>query len=231
METTGKLNIKQWAAEDRPSEKMQTKGAGVLSDAELLALLIGSGTRRMTAVEVARNILDRYSGNLNSLGKAKIQELMEVEGIGSYTATRIMAALELGRRRESSVREIHPEISNAVRVYNYMHPKMMDLDVEEAHVLYMNQNFRLIKSVRIGQGGITSTSVDVRIIMREAVLCNATVFALVHNHPSGSLRPSREDDMLTSNVRKAADVMHLNMMDHVIVTDGNYYSYREQGRL
>ena len=112
-----------------------------------------------------------------------------------------------------------------------MRPLMMDLDVEEAHVLYMNQNYRLIKTVRIGRGGITSTAVDVRIIMREAVLCNATVIALVHNHPSGSLNPSREDNNLTKCVSNAANVMNIHFMDHVIITDGAYYSYRESGRL
>lgn len=226
-----KFNIKQWAAEDRPSEKLRQKGADVLTDAELLALLIGSGTPKMTAVEVARNILDRFGGNLNALGKARLEDLTTIEGIGNYTATRIMAALELGKRRENTMRAKQPEISNAVRVYKYMHPKMMDLDIEEAHVLYLNQNHRLIKTVKVGQGGITSTAVDVRIIIREAVLCNATIIVLVHNHPSGSLRPSSADDSLTQNVKKAASVMNIYMMDHVIVTDGSYYSYAEQGRI
>lgn len=228
---TQKLNIKQWAEEDRPSEKLRQKGADYLSDAELLALLIGSGTTKLTAVEVARNLLDNYNGNLNSLGKARLSDLTAMEGIGNYTATRIMAALELGKRREGTQIEEHPQINTAVKVYRYMHPLMMDLDIEQAHVLYLNQNFRLIRTVKIGQGGITCTLVDVRIIMREAVLCNATVIALVHNHPSGSLTPSRDDDLLTQNVKKAASVMNIHLMDHVIITDGAYYSYRESGKL
>ena len=230
MNTT-KLSIKQWAEEDRPSEKLRQKGADVLTDAELLALLIGSGTVKMTAVEVARNILDKFGGNLNSLGKARLEDLTNIDGIGNYTATRIMAAMELGKRREGTQREQQPEISSAIRIYRYMHPLLMDLDVEQAHVLYMNQNFRLIKTVKVGQGGITCTTVDVRIIMREAVLCNATVIALVHNHPSGSLTPSSADDSLTQSVKKAASFMNIHMMDHVIVTDGSYFSYREQGRI
>jgi len=226
-----KLNIKQWAEEDRPSERLQRMGAECLTDAELLALLIGSGTKRLTAVEVARNLLDCYDNNLNSLGKAKISDLTAMEGIGRYTATRIAAAIELGKRRQATSRKEMTPIRSAVGIYKYMHPKMMDLDVEEAYALYMNQDFKLIKEVRIGRGGITCTTVDVRIIMREAVRCNATIIALVHNHPSGSLKPSREDDNLTDSIKKAAEVMNILLSDHVIVTDGHYFSYRESGRL
>lgn len=226
-----KLNIKQWAAEDRPSEKMIRKGAGELADTELLALLIGSGTTRQNAVEVARNILDKFGNSLNTLGKARLEDLTAIEGIGSYTATRIMAAIELGRRREAESAKESLQINTATRLYRYLHPLMADLDVEQAHAIFLNQNFGLIKSLCVGRGGITSTVVDVRIIMREAVLCNATIIALAHNHPSGSLNPSREDDMLTNNVKKASSTMNIHFMDHIIITDKNYYSYRESGRL
>ena len=226
-----KLNIKQWAAEDRPSEKMIRKGAGELADTELLALLIGSGTTRLTAVEVARNILDKFGNSLNTLGKARLEDLTAIEGIGSYTATRIMAAIELGRRREAESAKESLQINTATRLYRYLHPLMADLDVEQAYAIFLNQNFGLIKSLCVGRGGITSTVVDVRIIMREAVLCNATIVAVCHNHPSGNLSPSHADDNITTQIRRACETMRLHFMDHVIITDGQYFSYHEAGKL
>ena len=228
---TVKMTIRQWATEDRPSEKLQMYGVQALSDSELLSIVIGSGTNRYTAVDIAQNILDKFDRNLNSLGKARFDEIKEVEGVGTYTSCRIMAAVELGRRRQMTTAEVRPDMSTATRIYNYLLPRMMDLQTEHFYVLLMNQNFRLLKAECISVGGITEVSVDVRIIMREALLNNAPLIAIAHNHPSGSIHPSRVDDTLTQSVKKACDTMRISLIDHVIVTDGSYYSFSESGKL
>ena len=225
-----KLNINQWAEEDRPREKLAAQGAEALSNAELLAILIGSGNTDESAVELMKRILNSCNNSLNTLGKMSIRELMTFKGIGEAKAITILAACELGKRRQREQPEQRPELSTATRMYNYLHPRMQDLDVEEAWVLLMNQDFKLIKSLRLSHGGITETAVDVRLIIKEAVLCNATILALAHNHPSGSIRPSREDDRLTQSVKQACDVMRIHFADHIIVADGCYYSYHEQGK-
>ncbi len=228
---TLRLPISRWSIEDRPTERLQRMGTEALTDAELLAILIGSGTTQYSAVDVAKHVLGRFGGNLNTMGKARFDEFEDIEGVGTQTACKIMAAVELGKRRQATTAELRPEMSTATRIYNYMHPKMQDLDHEEFWILLMNQHHRLIKSVRISQGGITETNADTRIMMREAVLCNATILAAVHNHPSGSLSPSKADDMLTQNIKRVCEVMRIHFLDHVIVTDGEYYSYHEQGRI
>lgn len=228
---TVRQSIKQWALEDRPTERLQRLGAESLTDGELLSILIGSGTQQYSAVDIANQVLGRFSNNLNTLGKARFDEILATEGVGTQTACKILAAVELGRRRHMATPELHPDMSTATRIYNYMLPKMQDLATEEFHVLLINQNFRLIKSERISQGGITEVSADIRIMIREAVLNNATVMAVCHNHPSGSTRPSRVDDTLTQSVKKACELMRIHFLDHVIVTDGAYYSYQEQGKL
>ena len=228
---TVKMTIRQWATEDRPSEKLQMYGVQELSDAELLSIVIGSGTNRYTAVDIAQSILDKFDRNLNSLGKARFNEIKEVEGVGTYTSCRIMAAVELGRRRQLATAELRPDMGTASRIYEYMRPRMMDLETEHFYILLMNQNFRLIKAECISTGGITEVSVDVRIIMREAVLNNATVMAICHNHPSGCIHPSKVDDTLTQSVKKACETLRIHLSDHVIVTDGCYYSYSEAGKL
>ncbi|MBR6128600.1 MAG: DNA repair protein RadC [Bacteroidaceae bacterium] len=225
-----KLNINQWAEEDRPREKLAAQGAEALSNAELLAILIGSGNTDESAVELMKRILNSCNNSLNTLGKMSIRELLTFKGIGEAKAITILAACELGKRRQREQPEQRPELSTATRMYNYLHPRMQDLDVEEAWVLLMNQDFKLIKSLRLSHGGITETAVDVRLIIKEAVLCNATILALAHNHPSGSIRPSREDDRLTQSVKQACDVMRIHFADHIIVADGCYYSYHEQGK-
>ena len=226
-----RLTIKQWAPEDRPTERLQRLGAESLTDGELLAILIGSGTQQYSAVDIANNVLGKFNRNLNTLGKARFDEILDTEGVGTQTACKILAAVELGRRRQMATPELHPDMSTATRIYNYMLPKMQDLATEEFHILLMNQNYRLVKSVKISQGGITETSADIRVMMREAVLCNATILAAVHNHPSGSLSPSRADDELTRAIKEACRLMRIHFLDHVIVTDGAYMSYREQGKL
>ena len=218
---TMRLPISRWSIEDRPTERLQRMGADALTDAELLAILIGSGTQQYSAVDIAKHVL----------GKARFDEFEDIEGVGTQTACKIMAAVELGKRRQLATAELRPDMGTAARIYNYMQPRMMDLDVEQFYILLMNQNYRLIKSVKISQGGITETSVDIRVIMREAVINNATILAAVHNHPSGCLTPSKADDGLTQSIKHSCELMRIHFLDHVIVTDGAYYSYHEQGKI
>ena len=224
-----KLNINQWAEEDRPREKMERLGAQALSDAELLAILIGSGSPKEDAVSLMKRILNDCNNNLNTLGKKSIHDLCRYSGVGPAKAITILAACELGKRRQLETVEERPDIGTATRIYNHMHPILQDKDVEEFWILLMNQNHRLIKKVCIAHGGISEVSVDIRIIMREAVLANATILAVCHNHPSGSLVPSRMDNDLTHSIQNACKLMRIRFLDHVIVTDGAYYSYHEEG--
>jgi DNA repair protein RadC len=225
-----KLTIAQWSESDQPREKLRDKGTQALSNAELLAILIGSGTSGVSAVELMQKILKACNNNLNTLGKMTIQELCAYNGIGEAKAITILAACELGKRRQIETPEERPDLGTATRIYNHMHPVMQDLDVEEFWVLLMNQHYRLIKKVRISRGGITETAVDVRIIIKEAVLANATILAVCHNHPSGNLKPSSQDDELTKGIKRACELMRIHFLDHVIITDGHYYSYHESGK-
>ena len=225
-----KLNINQWAEEDRPREKMMSLGTEALSNAELLAILIGSGSTKESAVDLMKRVLSDCNNNLNTLGKKTIHELCQYNGIGEAKAITILAACELGNRRQAASPEERPKLESATKIYNEMASQMRDLDVEEFWALYLNQNYRLIKKVRISHGGITETAVDIRIIIREAVLNNATILAVCHNHPSGNLSPSRQDEELTKAILHACNLMHIHFMDHVIVTDGLYYSFHEAGK-
>lgn len=224
-----KLNINQWAEEDRPREKMMSLGPQALSDAELLAILIGSGNTKESAVDLMKRILADCRNNLNTLGKMTIQQLCQYNGIGEAKAITVLAACELGKRRQMETAEERPDLGTATLIYNHMHPVLQDEDVEEFWLLLMNQNHRLIKKMRIARGGICEVSVDVRIIIREAVLANATILAVCHNHPSGSLNPSRMDNDLTYTIQNACKLMRIRFLDHVIITDGAYYSYHEEG--
>ena len=226
-----KLNINQWAKEDRPREKLERMGPQVLSDAELLAILVGSGSTKEDAVSLMKRILSDCGNNLNALGKLTIHDLCQYNGVGPAKAITILAACELGKRRQQTQPEERPDLGSATRIYNHLHPLLQDLDVEEFWLLLMNQNYRLIKKVRISHGGITETAVDIRIIMREAILVNTTILAVAHNHPSGNLTPSRADDTLTKSIKQACDLMRIHFLDHVIITDGQYYSYYEQGKI
>ena len=226
-----KLNINQWAEEDRPREKMMALGSQALSDAELLAILIGSGNTEESAVDLMKHVLADCNNNLNTLGKMTIHDLMQYNGIGEAKAITILAACELGKRRQMEKPEERPDLGTATKIYNHMHPVLQDCDVEEFWILLMNQNHRLIKKLRISHGGITEVSVDIRIIMREAVLANATILAVCHNHPSGNLRPSEQDNQLTYALQQACNLMRIHLMDHVILTDGAYFSYHETGRI
>lgn len=225
------MTIANWSPDDQPREKLRDKGPQALSNAELIAILVGSGYPGVSAVELMQQILKDCNNNLNTLGKMSIQELMQYKGVGEAKAITILAACELGKRRQAETPEERPDLGTATRIYNHMHPLMQDLDVEEFWVLLLNQNHRLIKKVRIAHGGISEVSVDIRIIMREAVLCNTTIVVACHNHPSGNLTPSRQDDALTQQLKKACEVMRLHFLDHIIVVDGQYFSYHEMGRL
>lgn len=224
-----KLNINQWAKEDRPREKLMRLGTPALSDAELLAILVGSGSAKEDAVTLMKRILNDCNNNLNTLGKMTIRQLCDYNGIGEAKAITILAACELGKRRQMEVPEERSDLGTATRIYNHMHPILQDLDVEEFWLLLMNQNHRLIKKLCISHGGITEVAVDIRIIMREAVLANATILAVCHNHPSGNLQPSQMDNLITNNLKNACGMMRIHFLDHVIITDGHYYSYHEDG--
>lgn len=226
-----KLNINEWAEEDRPREKLMRLGADALSNAELLAILIGSGSTKETAVELMKRVLKDCDNNLNTLGKMGIKELCNYNGVGEAKAITILAACELGKRRAREKAAERPDLGSATAIYNYMHPRMQDLDTEEAWILLMNQNYKLLKAERLSHGGITETAVDVRIIMKEALLHNATIIALCHNHPSNNISPSRDDDLLTKRIKGACDIMRIYFLDHIIVCDGHYFSYKENGRL
>ena len=224
-----KLTIANWSPEDQPREKLRDKGPQTLTKAELLAILVGSGYPGVSAVELMQQILERCNNNLNTLGKMSIRDLCQYKGVGEAKAITILAACELGRRRQMETAEERPDLGTATRIYNHMHPVLQDEDVEEFWILLMNQNHRLIKKMRIARGGISEVSVDVRIIIKEAVLANATILAVCHNHPSGSLKPSAMDNDLTYSIQNACRLMRIRFLDHVIITDGAYYSYHEEG--
>ena len=228
---TERLTISQWAEEDRPREKMMMHGASALSNAELLAILIGSGSAEESAVELMRKILNDYHNNLNELGKASIEELCRYKGIGSAKAISILAASELGKRRkEESVKE-RIAILSSKDVYECFYPMMCDLPTEECWVLLLNQASKIIDKTKISAGGLSATAVDVRCILREALLKRASAIVLCHNHPSGNIRPSKEDDLLTRHVAQASECMDIRLVDHIILTDGAFYSYADEGRI
>lgn len=226
-----KLNINQWAEEDRPREKMMRKGAETLSDAELLAILIGSGNTEESAVALMQRVLSCCNNDLNQLGKWEVRDFARFKGLGPAKSITILAALELGKRRKLQERTERTAIRSSQDIYELFHPLMCDLPTEEFWVLLLNQAARVIDKVRISCGGIDQTSADVRTILREALLKRATQIVLVHNHPSGNPLPSNEDRRLTEQVGKAAQLMNIRLTDHLIVTDGRYYSFCDEGRL
>jgi DNA repair protein RadC len=226
-----KLTITQWAAEDRPREKMMLHGVGALSDAELLAILIGSGNTEDSAVELMRKVLAGFGNSLAALGKTDIDTLCRYKGIGPAKAITILAATELGRRRREEDKKERLVIRDSMALYEYFHPLMCDLPTEEFWVVLLNQAAKVIDRVRISTGGISGTVVDVRCVLREAIIHRAVCIAVCHNHPSGQIRPSVEDDRLTERISRAAKTMDIRLIDHIILTDGNYYSYADEGRL
>lgn len=231
METKHKLSIAQWALEDRPREKMMEKGGAALSDAELLAILIGSGNTEESAVELMRRLLSSCDNNLNSLAKWEISDYSRFKGMGPAKSITIMAALELGKRRKLQEAKEKFQVSCSKDIYNLFQPVMCDLDREEFWVLLLNQATKLIDRVRISVGGIDGTYADVRTILREALLQRATQIAVVHNHPSGNAHPSQQDKTLTGHIRNAADTMNIRLIDHVIVCEDKFYSFADEGLL
>lgn len=226
-----KLTINQWAEEDRPREKMMLKGAEALSDAELLAILIGSGNTEESAVALMQRVLAATGNDLNRLGKWEIRDFARFKGLGPAKSITILAALELGKRRKLREHAERLTIRSSEDIYHLFHPLLCDLPYEEFWVLLLNQAAKVIDKVRISRGGIDQTTADVRSILREALLQRATQIALVHNHPSGNTRPSNDDLRLTQQARQAAQTMNIRLLDHVIVTDGSYYSFCDEGQL
>lgn len=241
-----RLNIKQWAEEDRPREKLVAKGVEALSNAELLAILIGSGNTEESAVELMRRLLSDCGNSLNMLGKMSLEDLTgtvmvreeghsrpvrRYKGMGMAKAVTIMAACELGKRRMQEEVTERKQIRSSEDLYRYYLPLMQDLQHEECHVLLLNQACRILENMLVSKGGLTETAVDIRLILRMALLRQATVIALCHNHPSGNARPSTEDNRLTERLANACKMMNIHFLDHVIVTDGKYYSYRDEGTL
>lgn len=218
-------------ADERPEYKAANYGFDNLSNTELLSMVINRGAGTTESMSQARQLMNMVDNSLSSLGKLSMYDMQVVQGVGDCKALAILAALELGKRRMMERQGLRPDLGSSIAIYNFLRPLMADLQVEQAHVLLMNQNFRLLKHVKLSEGGLTETSVDVRLIIKEAVQCNATIVAIAHNHPSGSPLPSRNDDRLTMQVAKACEVMRLFFMDHVIVTDGAFYSYHDKGKL
>ena len=207
------------------------KGAEALSDAELLGILIGSGNTEESAVALMQRILAAAGNDLNTLGKWEVRDFARFKGMGPAKSITVMAALELGKRRKLQERRERAVIRSSQDIYELFHPRLCDLPTEEFWVLLLNQAARVIDKVRISRGGIDQTTADVRAILREALLQRATQIVLVHNHPSGNVQPSAEDRRLTQQVQQAARVMNIRVLDHLVVTDGRYYSFNDEGVL
>ncbi|MCX6256877.1 MAG: DNA repair protein RadC [Bacteroidia bacterium] len=229
MEEYRKLSIKEWAIEDRPREKMLSKGIKSLTDAELLSILIGSGTRNDSALELAKKVMASVNHNLNELCKKSADDLKQVKGIGKARAVSIIAALELGKRRKLSAIIDRKKISSSGDVAEIFQPDLGDLHYEEFWILLLNRANKIIDRQKISSGGITGTVIDVRIILKIAVEKLATSLILCHNHPSGNLVPSEADVEITRKLKDAAKIMDISILDHVIVNDNAYYSFADEG--
>ncbi len=228
MET---LKIKDWNPDDRPREKLVAKGVAALTDAELVAILLRSGTRSETVVEISKRVLALCGNNLNELGKIERTQLQKIKGIGATKAVTLMAALELGRRRSVADAVVRPVVTKADVVVQLMSPMLTDLPCEEMWLLLLNQANRVMERLKISQGGVCATTIDMRIVLKPAIEKLATGIVLVHNHPSGSAAPSPEDCRLTGKLKQAAALFDIKLQDHIIIADGGYYSFAEQGTL
>ena len=226
-----KLVIREWAESDRPREKLMEHGRRALTDAELIAILIGSGSTTETAVELCRRILKDANNNLHTLSKKEVNELCAYKGIGEAKAISIIAALELGRRRRDEKVIEQPILNSSKRVFEYFKGNVQDLPHEEFWVLYLSTSCKVLEKQLIGRGGNDFTPVDVRIILRHALQCKANSMILIHNHPSGTLSPSQADKVLTTKISEAASIMDIKVNDHIIFTDTGYYSFRDEGIL
>jgi DNA repair protein RadC len=224
-------SIKQWAKDDRPREKLLLKGAENLSDSELLAILIHKGTRQKSAVEVAREVMRLGKDNLNELGKLSVKDLMKIRGIGSAKAITIAASLELGRRRQVTGSLEKTIITTSGDIAGYLQSVLKDYQHEVFGVIFLNRANGVISFEIVSMGGITSTVVDPRIVLKKALEVNAVSMILCHNHPSGSLKPSIADGDLTFRIREAARYLEISLMDHIIVSEHGYYSFADDGKL
>jgi DNA repair protein RadC len=224
-----KLSLKEWAEDDRPREKMLKNGIQALSNAELIAILIGSGTRNETAVEVARKILDQNQNNLNELAKLTIKDLQKIKGIGEAKAISIITALEIGKRRKIAEVIERKKISSSKDVFDIFGQQLGDLPYEEFWVLLLSRSNQILSKEKISQGGISGTVTDVRIILKLAIDKMASSVILCHNHPSGNIKPSEADNTITHKLKEAGKLMDINIHDHVIVSNAGYYSFADEG--
>ena len=223
------LKITDWAAEDRPREKLIINGTSGLSDAELLGILISSGTREKSAVDLGRELLSLVNNNLNSLGKLTIADLKKIRGIGPARAVTIAAALELGRRRKLSEVPDVIQIKCSKDVADIFQPLMSDLPHEEFWILFLNRSNKVISRMKLSQGGISGTVTDVRVVMKKAVESLASGIIVCHNHPSGNLNPSEADTRITQKIKEAGNLLDIQLLDHLIISENDYYSFADNG--
>lgn len=225
------LKITDWALEDRPREKSMAKGMSSLSDAELLAILINSGTKSKSAVDLGRELLGKVNNNLNALGKLSIAEIRSFGVIGPARAVTIAAALELGRRRKLAEVSELPRISCSKDVADIFQPILGDLLHEEFWVIFLNRSNKVIGRMKLSQGGVSGTVTDVRMVMKKAIECLASGIIVCHNHPSGNLNPSESDSKITLRIKEAGNLMDIQLLDHLIITDQDYYSFADNGMI
>lgn len=225
------FSIKFWSDDDRPREKLVQKGRSVLSDAELISILIGSGSRQESAVELSKRILASTGNNLNELGKRSIKQLMQFRGIGEAKAVTIAAALEIGRRRRGEEERKITKITSSQSVYDLLRPRLGELQHEEFWIIYLNNSNAVLHAAQMSKGGITGTLVDVRLVMKEALEQSAVALILAHNHPSGTLKPSKADRQITEKIKSAAEVLDIKVLDHLIITQKAYFSFADERML
>ena len=225
------FSIKHWSDDDKPREKLVQKGRSVLSDAELIAILIGSGSRNESAVELSKRILASVENNLNELGKLSIKQLMQFKGIGEAKAVTIAAALEIGRRRRGEEARKVAKIGSSKDAYELLQPIIGELEHEEFWILYLNNANKVLHRAQLSKGGLTGTLVDVRIVMKQALELGSVAIILAHNHPSGTLRPSEQDRKITQKLKRGAEALDVKVLDHLIITQNDYYSFADEGIL
>jgi DNA repair protein RadC len=226
-----RLSIKKWAEEDRPREKLLLKGKSSLTEVELIAIIIGSGTSRLSAVEVARSILSAHENDLHQIARLSVNDLKKFKGIGTAKAIAIIAALELGRRRKEGAFTQKPKISDAQGVYQLMKPELLDLNHEQFWLLLLKRNNEVIQKIQLSKGGVSGTVVDAKLIFKHAVELLASSIILVHNHPSGNHQPSTADINITNQLKEAGRVMDIPILDHVIFTNERYFSFADESIL
>ncbi len=228
---TEKIKIKNWAEDDRPREKLRSKGPSALSDAELIAILLGSGSRDETAVDLAKRILQNAGNNLNELGRLSVEDLLPFKGIGEAKAISIITALELGKRRRLSEALERKKVTSSEEAFEVLQPLIADLPHEEFWVVFLSSSNNVLSSKSVSRGGLTGTMADLRMIFKEALLLNSPAVILAHNHPSGSVNPSVQDKSLTRKIAAAGNIMDIKIIDHLIVTEHQYFSFADEGLL